>query len=153
MVGLRVHQRIYHAPYSDVFRVEQRIYRLFRDSPDPNLRNRTSRLFEAQCEAYRLAQSDPVLKWHIPIFYGQSTVTDVLDEHDESIVSRYMLDRCYSISFLEGEEEKVITCPRPEVKAIRERFRQLDINTGDASVFVFREAMGFALIDFDMENY
>jgi hypothetical protein len=107
VIDQRRHEKLYHALYSDVFCAEDRVYKLFKDSLDPNLRDQAGRLFEAQCDTFCRAEPDAVARRHVPQFYGPCVIDDVLDREGMSIKQGYLLAYCYVIELLHGTELKV----------------------------------------------
>jgi hypothetical protein len=157
LIDLRRDIKLYHALYSDVFRVDDRVYKLFKDSPDPNLKARACRLFEAQCDAFERAAAHEFMSAYVPCFYGVSIIEDVIDSDACCIKERYMLDHCYAIEFLHGEEFKVtsdeVLHDFSDVFTVRERFESFGINTRDASVFLTDDPKVFKFIDIDTKAF
>jgi hypothetical protein len=156
-IDLRCDSKLYHALYSDVIAVDGRVYKLFKRFGQSSLDNRAATLFEAQCDAYKRAQLDPLLKLHIPEFFGVCSVETVLDQAGGDISGRYSLEACYAIEELPGLDKKVndedILNNCPHVQEIRKRFQTMSIDTGDASVFMYDDPERFKLIDFMSTNF
>ena len=156
-IHLRSGKKLYHALYSDVFSVDGRVFKLFKRFGQSSFDERAATIFEAQCDAYERVTQNSVLKSHVPDFFGACLIEAVEDEDGEDVSSRYRLDACYVISEITGPEKKVndeyVRLHRPHVSDIRRTFNAISIDTGDASVFCYDDAVGFKLIDFISINF
>jgi hypothetical protein len=141
--------------YATVFRIGSVVYKLFRSRPEvppkQTLEGRR-RVYGDQCEAYRVACADTYLANRIAYFHGPAIVTDVLDAEGRTIKDAYLLDCCYAIELLDGEETKFPRNYRaqyPHVDSAIKRFEQHGIDIGDSSVFRICDPDRFKFIDFD----
>jgi hypothetical protein len=77
---------------------------------------------------------------------------DVFDDRGQSIKDRYLLDACYAVELLSGEETKVAeACLKWEhIRRIVEVFQARGIETSDASVFKGHHPALFKLIDIEL---
>lgn len=140
--------------YAKVFDLEGKAYKLFVrvDGPPPKQtvegRRRT---FLAQCEAYERASQDLLLRDHIAANFGPCVVEDVINLN--GIKDSFLLNCCYSIELLGGEETKFpanyVETYSHLADAIR-RFRNLGIDLTDSSVFDIDDPLRFKFIDFEM---
>lgn len=149
--------------YADVFIDEQagRVYKLFvSDSEDGVQRSRsTAQLnlirrenFMAEVEAYRIAEADPILSTHTPRFWGVTQAASVHDLSGRLVSDQYLLDACYVVQRLEGQDEKID--PRSDfapahIKAFAQRCKDLGIGyVHDWSAFNVADPEQFMVIDF-----
>jgi hypothetical protein len=147
--------------YSDVFRNPEtnRAYKLFLNIPPPVPGSPTAKrnaeirrqVFADECEAYRLANGVMDLASHLPEFFGETVVADVLDQCGLSIAQNYFLDCCYSMAWVEGPVEKLYDCKAefPHLEVLERKFNQAGINyTRDASIIRPEDEQRAVLIDF-----
>ena len=144
--------------YSIVYFLDDRAYKLFRSRPEvPPRQTREGRreIFNRQCEGYRVAASFAYVSAHIPQYFGNMVVEDVISTRGSSIKDDFLLDCCYVIERLVGQENKVtddvVLEQWPHVFEERRRLESYRIRTMDASVFNADDPTGFKLIDFEME--
>lgn len=157
---LRLSDKRSEGSYSHIFVVpgSNRAYKLFlnKQAPNPNptaIRNEERRqlVFEDEVKAYGLACSAPELKGHVPEFFGPQAVSNVLDNACNSIASRYVLDRCYSMEWVDGPVDKLNQQKyrHPYLEALEKRFQNAGIwYTRDASVINAQDEQRAVLIDF-----
>ena len=160
IIDPQVHRQIGIGFSAHIFEVAGKAYKLFLRGPDvpPRHTEEGRRLrYQAQCEAYKLASSDLLLKDHIATFYGSCLVQDVLSDAGVSIVETYLLDCCYALELLSGTEMKLTA---PEIRDNRKylqdaemRFAELGIDVLDATVFNFHDPNGFKFVDFEIRNW
>lgn len=144
--------------YADVFSVEGRAYKLFKNGPEVpprQTREGRRRIFERQCEAFRTAAADSYLENHIAQFFGIITVENVIDKDGVSVGAEYLLDCCYAIElFGPGHTEAKATAPDvrwlEHIDTAFRRFRQLGIHALDSSVFDYADPQRFKFIDIEM---
>jgi hypothetical protein len=157
IIDLRIHRKLYHALYSDVFLAEGRVYKVFKKSVDPHFDSRALTIFEAQCDAFARAAKDAVMAQHTPAFYGCCVIRDVVGCTGDSIGEAYRLNACYVLEKLTGKELKVndqeILENYPYVATVRKHFGDFGIDTGDASVFRYEDPVGFKLIDITTKTF
>jgi hypothetical protein len=109
VIDRRVHRCLNAGVYADVFEVEGFAFKAFRSGPDlPPRQTREGRrkVFENQCEAYRLLTNDPWLQGHCATFYGERSLVRIIGEDGEDDSSRFLLDCCYCLELLDGTEKK-----------------------------------------------
>ncbi len=126
--------------------------------PDP-LEKDYSLMRRAVCDseiaAYCLLQSHADLARHAPKFFGRTTVSDVLNSEGHSTKHDYLLDCCYSMSRIEGQDEKISGGREdlPHVAQLLGRFRQIGISyLLDCSAFFLGDPNRICLIDFGIED-
>ncbi len=81
--------------------------------------------FSAECDAYDIAMANPGIRRHVPDFFGRVEISDVLDENGISMAMNYLLDCCYSIEYVNGNEMKLgfyaeESCPPHVVELLRQ---------------------------------
>jgi len=95
----------------------------------------------------------PRIRDHVPHFYGHVEVSDVLGENRDSIAGRYLLDCCYSLEYVNGNELKLgfyagQACP-PHIDKLLKHMEAAGIDyLLDASVFMPDHSKSFKIIDF-----
>jgi hypothetical protein len=151
-IDLRVHRKLQHSWLSDVFAANGQVYKVFKRLSDPPADQRAVEVFDQQCSAYRRAGEDPILKQHVPEFYGLFTIEQLVDENGQDVSEGYRLGACYVIEELSGREAKVtaplITDEYPYISEMRKVFDAHGIRTEDASVFNYDDPEHFKFIDF-----
>ncbi len=156
-IDLRVHRKLYHSLYCDVFAADDRVYKLYKTSIDPHLNERALTLFEAQSDAYTRAAASDTFKKHTAEYFGQCAIESVVDAEGKDISGQYSLESCYSVELLHGPEAKVnepqILDNFPYVTEMRKRFSNYGIDTGDSSVFSYADPEGFKFIDITTTNF
>lgn len=146
--------------YGDVFEVGTSAFKLFRSKPIAPPRQTPigrKRLFECQCQAFKIAASHSWLREHTASFEGTRLIEDVLDQSGRSIRSEYLLECCY--------ETELFPPRTPEAKAgangVRslqhielaiQQFSLFGIDALDASIFDFDDPARFKFIDIQMKN-
>jgi hypothetical protein len=103
---------------------------------------------------------DPCLKHHVATFHGRACVEDVIDMEGKSIKELFLLDCCYGLEILTGDETKTaskLTLSEIEnfahVKDAADKFRELGISVSDSSVFDAGDPGRFKFIDFELPYY
>ena len=156
-IDLRVHKKLYHSLYCDVFSAEGRVYKLYKASIDPHLNERALTLFEAQSDAYSRAASNDIFKKHTAEYFGQCTIESVVDSDGQDISGQYSLESCYSVELLHGPEAKVNSSEILDnftyVAEMRRHFRNFGIDTEDSSVFSYTDPARFKFIDITTTNF
>ena len=155
--------------YADIFRPGSgaRVYKLFISTQhnmnvsqgltNPERQDCCRKTFQSECEAYERAGLDPYLCAHIPRFFERCAVEDVADSTG-SISNRYILDCCYGMEYIAGEDRKLGTF-RPEeypdhIRTALDAFREAGIHhVKDASVFFPEDRDMFIFIDFAIEEF
>ena len=150
---LRTSDRIAEGGFADIFGAPDgsRVFKLFcrfvRDPDGVGVRG----LCQSETQAYQVAHSDPGLRSHVPQYFGQIAVQDVIGEHGESIAGRYHLDCCYCLQKLPGCGSKYCGIPeerRAAVEDLAERFEAAGIDhVRDADVFGWNEPGSMKFID------
>jgi len=141
--------------YAHAFAVDGKAYKLFLSGPPvPPKQSREGRIatFHAQCRAYELASGDAYLRDHIPTFFGRQLIEDLIDENGQSLKRDYLLECCYAMEILTGEETKFPRNYQTEhghLQRAISRFDELGINVGDASAFQMIDPVRFKFIDFE----
>jgi hypothetical protein len=144
--------------YADVFAFENRAYKLFKNGPEvPPRQTREGRrkIFERQCEAFRIAAGDSYLCNHVAGFYGIVSVDDVLDNDGESDPDAYLLDCCYAIELFGTDHAEAKATANgvrwlEHIDGALQQFRQLGIHALDSSVFDYADPQRFKFIDIEM---
>jgi hypothetical protein len=143
---------LHHSYYSDTFLIAGHVYKIFKRYGDEQFDARSLALFRAQCHAYGKAAANPILKRHIPGFFGEQNIVAVIDKEGNDISSMYDLNRCYRIEKIEGNEEKVsdkrILDFFPHVAVMRKLFMAEGIDTSDAIVIRYEHPDLFKFTDF-----
>ena len=159
-IDIRRNRLVGSGVYADVFAVANRAYKLFKSGPEIPPRQTKEgrrRIFNWQCEAFRIAAGDPWLGRHIAQFHGVCLISDVIDSTGVSVRSSYLLDCCYVMElFGPGENDSKVTAEWVEghdhiVKA-RRQFNELGISTHDSSVFEHGDPEWFKFIDIEMRD-
>jgi hypothetical protein len=161
VIDRRLHRAVGAGFYADIFAVGEAAYKLFRSGPEippRQTRDGRRRVFESQCEAFKIAQGDPWLCGHIAAFRGVRVVEDVLGDNGESLQDAYLLDCCYGIElFGPGEIDFKVTadCVRNQghIGRALDRFATLGIAALDASVFFHGDPDRFKFIDIEIRNW
>ena len=161
IIDLRSHRKIGSGVYADVFAAHSKAYKLFKSGPEIPPRQTKAgrrRLFESQCEAFRLASSDPWLRNHVAAFHGLCVIEDVIDATGISIGTDYLLDCCYALELIGPDEtdfkvtaQCVRQCGERLHEAI-ERFDRLGISVLDSSVFHYADPERFKFIDIELRK-
>lgn len=146
--------RVVRGSSADIFHdlPARRAYKLFRRARNDASNRVTRRIFAAESRSYRILEQHPELQRHAPRFFGEYTVTSVRGRQGVSQSSRYLLDCCYSVEWLNGDDLKVFGVPaksRPAILALMHRFEAVGIQyMADASVFDWNEPFRAKFIDF-----
>lgn len=152
----RKHDKIPGGFSAGIFVVDDRVLKIFysKEIPPKHDHAGTRRLFQSQCDAFEESSEDPILKIHIPLFYGQVDVEDVLNNDGQSIKEQYLLDCCYGLERLFGPDVKIPEAAGqyPHIADAVKRFTNRGIQTHDACVFNPRDADSFKFIDIEMEH-
>lgn len=141
--------------YAHAFAVDGKAYKVFLSGPEiPPKQSRQGRIatFHAQCKAYELASGDAYLRDHVPTFFGCHFIEDVIDENGQSLKQYYLLDCCYAMEILTGEETKFPRNYQAQHAHLHDavrRFDELGINVRDASAFQMTDPVAFKFIDFE----
>lgn len=156
IIDMKLHAKLGAGVYSDVFSVNGKACKLFKSGPEVpprQTREGRKRVYLCQVEAYRRTAVDPELQSYLPTFYGPCAIDDVVDEGGKSVREDYLLDACYSLQVLEGQELKLVDPDvarrYPKVPFVRSQLKALGVETLDASVFCLRDT--FKIIDIDIE--
>lgn len=114
---LRTQDRIGVGAFAEVFRHPQngRVYKLFKQSDTGNLLNDNSEhepgmrrlVFQAEREAYVIAMRSDAIRPFIPTYYGTCEVDQVIDDDGSDISDQFMLECCYIVDFVEGDDTKL----------------------------------------------
>jgi hypothetical protein len=157
IIHLKSHKVLGKGAYAHVFQVADRAFKLFLRFPEfPSKQTEKGRreTFISQCEAYQRASFDLRLRKHIADFYGACIIEDVLDSRGQSIKEEYLLDCCYVMKLLSGEDKKFTTSGLREAPQYLwnayTRFLHVGINLGHSSIFNADDADRFKFIDFDL---
>jgi hypothetical protein len=167
IIDMNVNRLLGSGVYADVFELDGRAYKLFRSRPEVpprQTREGRRRVFQSQCEAFRLLSHNLWLQSHAADFYGVCIIDEVIDKIGLSVKSGYLLDCCYILELLDpGEGDPETGLFRNEAKVdvlahghLREavaRFADLGISTLDSSVFFQADSEKFKFIDIEMDNY
>ena len=162
---LRLAQRIDTGAYSEVFRSAdgERLFKLFINGKHPSNVSQglthpdhdgqRRRTFAAECEAYEIAMSHPRIRRHVPQFYGRVEVNDVVDQRGNSVANDYLLDCCYSLEYVSGNERKLgVYVGGEHPQHLAELLKDMDAaGIGyllDASVLMPEDSESFQIIDF-----
>jgi hypothetical protein len=163
---LTIENKINGGASADIFRIENRVYKLFLSGTHPeNISQRLTRpededrrhkTFLSECGAYEVATEDDFLKQHIPQYYGRCAIDDV-QESGRSIGSHYNLRDCYIFEYIDARSPQKWLGIDPGLKHIekaRQAFRAVDIQyTHDACVFLAEDPKRFKVIDFAMREF
>jgi hypothetical protein len=161
-----------HGAYSDIFHIENgRVVKLFISrnhrtnvnqeltTPEHFKRARDKRrqqTFVSEYEAYEIAMKDPFLRNHIPQFFGRVEISDVLDNEGRSVSDWYLLDCCYALEYIEGDDVKLSECRRRgwrHISELEEALQEAGISyLCDASLFMSDDVTSFKIIDFAKEG-
>jgi hypothetical protein len=144
--------RLGEGVYAHVFKVGGKAYKLFLAYPSPHSAEKRRSTFQSQCSANQRAAADLELQRHVAAFYGTCPIEDVIDREGSSIRDNYMLDCCYVLEVLTGNNAKVL--------AVRDKFDHLQVAYGvfrqkgfslaDADVFEYEHPQRFKFVDFDL---
>src|SRR5215208_3795156 len=117
---LRLEQRLMRGSSADLFAdlEAQRVYKLFRRVANERSNRVTRGIFDAECRAYELLRSHPELEKRAPEYFGRVVVTAVRDRSGRNRRSHYLLDCCYAIQFLLGEDVKMFGVPEDALPAV-----------------------------------
>lgn len=164
-VLLGICDRFDNGSFADIFNSKRqgRIYKLFKrydyDDQLPDRSEDRVMLRRAVCsseiEAYLKVNESPFLAKHTPRFFGHRFVHGVVDDNDQDVSSRYLLDCCYEIAFVEGRAEKLFSIQErpPYVDAVLEEFGRFGVAyVKDSSVFNLHDPDRFCIIDFGVED-
>ena len=141
--------------YADVFEIDGKAYKVFKKGYEHPWRTRVN-VFQYQCEAYKIAASDSYLKDHIAAFFGPCTLEDVIDEAGASVKDQYILDCCYMVEVVRGNEAKVTSPEASMYKHIQraiKRFDELGVKVSDSSVFEPADSERFKFIDIEKKGH
>lgn len=162
MIDLRIHQKIGSGVYADVFVVDFKAYKLFKAGPEVPPRQTKAgrrRVFESQCEAFRLASNDLWLRNHVATLHGCCVIEDVLDGMGTSIGAEYLLDCCYVLEQIGPGEidfkvtaEWVVAQGGAHLQEAFERFERIGVSVLDSSVFYYDDPERFKFIDIEMRD-
>jgi hypothetical protein len=163
VIDFSTHRRLGEGVYSVVFEVDGRAFKLFKRHPQvpPKQTEEGRRLtYQHQREAYERASCDPFLKHHIATFYGQAAIEDVIDTDGRSIKEEYLLDCCYVVEVVGGDETKTASTLRlseierfAHIREAADRFAGIGIEVLDSSVFNAGDPDHFTFIDFELPYY
>jgi hypothetical protein len=167
IIDMNVNRLLGSGVYADVFELYGRAYKVFRSRPEVpprQTREGRRRVFQGQCEAFRLLSHNVWLQNHTAAFHGICTIDDVIARSGVSVKSDYLLDCCYILELLDpGDADPETGLFRNEAKVdvgaydhLREavaQFNYLGISTLDSSVFCSADPEKFKFIDIEMKNY
>lgn len=139
--------------YAKVFRIERRVYKLFKSEAwEKGVPNAVrQKAFDSEMAAYEIAHKNESICRHTPVFYGTVAINSVTDLGGNDVSRRFLLDRCYSTEFIQGENQKVgaLGVEYPHINEIIRVMHACGIQfTQDASVFAAEDHRNFKLIDF-----
>lgn len=162
---LKIQKRIQTGAYSDIFRSADgtKVFKLFINCshptnvsqwltmPEHDKQRRDT--FDTECDAYEIALKHPSILLHVPHFYGRVEISDVLDQEGNSVACHYLLDCCYAIEYLDGDDVKLGSYSDEDIPPHLRDFIMAMQAVGiayvkDASVFMPDDAEGFKIIDF-----
>lgn len=160
IIDMRSHRKVGSGVYSDVFAVDDSAFKLFRSGPEVPPRQTKEgrrRVFEQQCEAYRLAGGEPWLRDHVATFHGVCVIQDVIDMDGSSLQDAYLLDCCYAIELFDpGEIDFKVTSEwvrdHQHIEKALQCFAQLGIAALDSSVFRYDDPAKFKFIDIELKD-
>jgi hypothetical protein len=147
---LSLNSRLDGGVYAHIFKIDDKVYKLFLAFPSPHSEEKRRSTFQSQCDAYRRADLDPDLKRHVAMFYGTCVIEDVLDEKGQSIKDNYMLDCCHVLEALNGSKAKVLAI-RDHYSYVHDAylaFLQKGFQLADAHIFNFDDPERFKFVDF-----
>jgi len=156
---LRVLDRIEEGQRADIFAPApgERAYKAFRrntKSAEPHI---AQRAFASEINAYTIATRHPTLRLHVPAFFGQVRVSEVLDQDGSDISKQYWLYLCYGMARLQPDPQECKVTglfDGPEwhrVAPFVDQFDEAGIDLGDASVFYLRTEH-LVFVDFRMNE-
>src|SRR5580704_17567751 len=101
--------------YADLFRSDNSklVFKVFVGPKHPSKgyaaddEQRRRNTFEAEYRAYSIVSQDPALSAHAPGLFEKSIVDDVLDHNGISVRGHYLIDCCYRMQFIAGDEHKI----------------------------------------------
>ena len=147
--------------YSDVFSIDERVYKLFISGAHPRCNQhgrgpledelRTNQ-FNSEFDAWEIASKSSRLVACVPRFYGRVKIDLVEDKNQRNLSNNYLLDCCLSIERIRLDDVKfdIIKSRFPWIEAT---FRQEGINhTRDMSAFLLDNGNKIKLIDFAVED-
>jgi hypothetical protein len=136
-------QGAYATTFAD--RQAGRLIKLYRAPADGD-REHVVGVYEAELEAYKIAQSVEALKELTPTFHGQLSVEKVDDVCGTDVSALYLLDCAIELEFVPSPFQKI--GDRPGLRYLCDEFHRHGIvHMSDASVAELGDG-GFKLIDF-----
>ena len=150
MTVLRLAWRRVRGRNADIFIPgDGRVYKLFRRGGNPRATEVSRSAFKAETQAYIIAASTPSLACHIPEYFGVQPIAGVLDAVGRNGGHRYLLDHCYAIQQLTGEERAAFGVPDERLREVEDLLDEFDRcgvrYAADSSVFGWenREVLRF----------
>ncbi len=132
-IRMKIHHRLsiepgaYSGATADVFNVEGIAYKVFRSYGVAQTIQRIRDTFKSQIDAYRIAAGDSWLRQHTATYHGCLTIEDILNEDNESVRDLYVLDCCYRMELLPGNDVKFLKklrrtsiCERQSFDSVRQ---------------------------------
>jgi len=143
---LQVLDRFEEGMRADIFAPPpgDRAYKVFRrniENADPKI---AQRAFTSEITAYGIATRDPRLEPHVPKFFGQVGISDILGHDGTDISRRYWLDLCYGMARLQADPQEckvTYLFEGPDwhlVEPLVGQFGEAGIDMGDASVLYWQ---------------
>lgn len=162
---LRIQDRKFTGAYSDIFLSADvtRLLKLFISGKHP--RNISQWLtkpehdehrratFASQSQAYEIAMQCASIRNHVPQYFGHVEVSGVWDADGKDVSDQYLLDCCYEVKYIRGEEVKLAVyrsggTPPHLVECVKAMLAAGIRYTLDASVLIADDADRFKIIDF-----
>jgi len=116
-----------------------RVYKLFRRGRDHRATEISRSAFVAETQAYKIATSTPSLANHIPEYFGVQSIGRVVDAAGRNCGHRYLLDHCYAIQYLTGEERAAFGVPDGRLRQVEDLLEEFErhgvMYASDSSVF------------------
>jgi hypothetical protein len=158
-VTLNLQNRFDGGGYSDIFGIDERVYKLYisaanrrcnHDRPS-HLENELRRInFQSELKVWEIASTRQDLRELTPVFYGRVQITNVIDQHGKDISNLYLPDCCYSMEWIRGNAQKfdLLSGKYPDVIP---HFQNAGIlHTIDMSVIIIKNKI--KLIDFAVRD-
>ena len=105
----------------------------------------------AETQAYKIATSTPSLVNHIPEYFGVQPIGRVLDAVGRNCGHRYLLDHCYAIQHLVGEERPAFGVPDVRIREVEDLLGEFErhgvMYASDSSVFGWESGNVLRFID------
>jgi hypothetical protein len=148
----RLADRLDIGAHADVFAPgDGRIYKLFRIGRTDRDSRESRAAFAAEVQAYQIAGGTPGLADHIPAFFGTCEVEAVLGPTKGDLSAGYLLDCCYGMERLAGDERGAFGVSEdrlPEVYELLEALESAGISyVADSSVFGWEPGHVLKFID------